>query len=155
MNAMRMIKSSRKLLVGVTSIPWSLALAVGLASTCTTVGAESFADPMQPPKIVPQWTRSERATIPAPSEPLPGPLTAIWSVSGRRHAILGGETVTVGSRIGGVKIVQITDDEVVLKGPRGESRLGLNAGMAQIEKSFKKTQQDQSTSTARSIERTP
>ena len=94
----------------------------------------SLADPMRPPPILARVVRPMPAAVSTPAPAPPGPLTAIWSVGGRRQAIVGDETVVVGTRVGAMQVARITDDEVVFAGPNGEHRLALNAGIEKIEK---------------------
>lgn len=90
------------------------ATAVWLLS-CAAQGAP-FPDPTRPPSM----TGSGDDTSPG------GPqLESILIAPDRRLAVINGEQVTLGSKIGGGAVVRITETEVVVRGAEGEQTLRL------------------------------
>lgn len=92
---------------------FATALAAWLLSRAAC--AAPFADPTQPPVM----RGSEAALAGAPR------IESILIAPDRRLAVISGQQVTVGSRIGAAAVVSITETEVVLRGPDGEQKLKL------------------------------
>lgn len=80
------------------------------------VNAAPFADPTQPPVM--------RGPGEAPLSGAPR-IESILIAPDRRLAVISGQQVTVGSRVGAAAVVRITESEVVLRGPEGEQTLKL------------------------------
>ena len=78
--------------------------------------AAPFADPTQPPVF------RESEAVPL----LAGPrVESILIAPDRRLAVIDGQQVTVGGRVGGNAVVRITETEVVVRGADGEQTLRL------------------------------
>lgn len=82
--------------------------------------AAPFADPTQPPN-----------TTGTASDPLStGPrVESILIAPDRRLAVINGEQVTLGSKLGVGAVVRITETEVVVRGPDGEQTFSLFPGV--------------------------
>lgn len=76
--------------------------------------AQPLADPMRPPIAGPV----ESATKPA--EPA---VQMIMIAPERRYAVIDGQTVTQGGRVGDARVVRIAETEVTLRGPAGETKV--------------------------------
>ena len=80
--------------------------------------AEMLRDPTRPPTIV--FTPQERETIEV------GPvLQSVSFASGRRTAIISGQNVKTGSKIGEARVVRINETEVLLQTGEGLQTLKL------------------------------
>ena len=93
-------------------------LATSLAASLLAgaVQAAPFADPTQPPVI----RNAGEAGLAA------GPrIESILIAPDRRVAVINGQQVTIGSRVGTAAVVAISETEVVLRGAGGEQRLKL------------------------------
>ena len=94
-------------------------LAMGAASPVATQSAPP--DPMRPPSFVHV----------APADSLAAPTgasvlqTIILRRKGKPLAVINGETVELGGRIGDARLVKLSDNEAVLQGPRGRESLRL------------------------------
>ena len=86
-------------------------------------GAETFSDPTRPPQGIEQQTGAESAA----NTPR---LTMIRMSEGRASAIVDGQEVVVGSQVGEMRVMKITEAEVVLKGKHGSEVLKLFAEVA-------------------------
>ena len=89
-----------------------LALAAMLAAAAQ---AAPFADPTQPPAITPGEPGSAGGQR----------VESILIAPDRRLAVVGGQQVTIGSRIGAGTVVRISETEVVVRGGDGEQTLKL------------------------------
>lgn len=78
--------------------------------------AAPFADPTQPP-IVRDAGEGARTAGPR--------IESILIAPDRRLAVIDGQQVTVGSRVGSSAVVRITETEVVVRGAAGEQTLRL------------------------------
>jgi MSHA biogenesis protein MshK len=79
--------------------------------------AAPFADPTQPPAT---------SDVDVSTGRLAGPrIESILIAPDRRLAVISGQQVTVGSRVGSAAVVRITETEVVLRGAEGEQTLRL------------------------------
>lgn len=86
----------------------------------TAVQAQ-LADPTKPPVAV---------SAPTPDAPnaaaaSTGLQSIILRKSGKPAALINGEVVELGGKLGEARLVRITEDSVVLKGPEGEETLRL------------------------------
>jgi len=95
------------------------ALAIGvLLVTATAARAAPFADPMRPPSA---------AGIDAPGPTsADGPrLESVLIAPDRRIAVINGQQVSVGGKVGSGEVVRITESEVVIRGAGGDAILKL------------------------------
>lgn len=81
------------------------------------VQAESVPDPTRPPAGV-----DAVATIVVTSGPL---LQAIRTLDGQRLAIISGQALKVGGKVGDTIVTRIDEDRVMLRGPEGVQTLKL------------------------------
>lgn len=99
-------RATAKRLAYLSGLPLLVACSLALAQA--TRAADVLRDPTRPP-----------AALYATDEPAmtrTGPvLQSIRRANGRYTAVVNGETVKVGSRIGDARVVKISDTEVVLK----------------------------------------
>ncbi|MFZ5510120.1 MAG: hypothetical protein ACOZCP_08695 [Pseudomonadota bacterium] len=89
-----------------------------LAAAAGAVAAQSLPDPTRPPG----------AAHGAPGGAVQGGhtlQTIIMPARGKALAIINGERVQVGGRVGEAQVVRITEAEVVLKGPEGMRTLRM------------------------------
>lgn len=89
----------------------ALALAAGASSSL----AAPFADPTRPPSIVEGGKR----------EPGGPRLESVLIAPDRRVAVISGQQVSIGSRIGDGEVIGITESEVRIRRPGGEESLKL------------------------------
>lgn len=87
---------------------WLLKLAIIALWLCT--GASSLTDPTRPPDYVPSKSQSMKITGPMT-------LTAIFSYSDYKVAIINGERLRVGDKVGDYTIIKIKANGVELIGP--------------------------------------
>jgi MSHA biogenesis protein MshK len=98
----------------VTAAAGALAVLWSAASPAQTGG---LPDPTRPP------TFSE---APAASAPAPAGLQAVLlRPHGRSVAVINGQTVAVGEKVGEARLVSLTANEAVLSGPNGKEVLKL------------------------------
>ncbi|MDZ4201713.1 MAG: hypothetical protein U1C96_06155 [Gallionella sp.] len=81
--------------------------------------AESLVDPTRPPSLVATPGAGEIV------DAVPAGLTSILISKERRAAIIDGETVELGARHGGARLIEIHEGFVVMKGSRGRQVLTL------------------------------
>ena len=90
----------------------------------TILSAQAQFDPMRPPPGMAEVARPAENTPPGEAG------LAVQSVILRKGmqplALIGGETVTIGSPVGDGKVISIGETEVVLSGPGGRQVLKLN-----------------------------
>ncbi len=79
--------------------------------------AESLPDPTRPPGGV-----DETTSVVVPSGPA---LQVIRTLDGKRLAIISGQTVKVGGKVGDAIVTRIDEDRVLLRGPEGVQTLKL------------------------------
>ena len=94
----------------------SIVAAIALLLT-GMAGAAPFGDPTQPPALRDAGDASMASGGPR--------VESILIAPDRRLAVINGEQVTVGSRVGSGAVVRITDTEVVVRGADGEQTLKL------------------------------
>ena len=80
--------------------------------------AESLPDPTRPPVGL----EATSASVAAPSGPL---LQLIRTLDGRRTAVISGQVVRVGGKVGDAVVARIDEDRVILRGPTGMVTLKL------------------------------
>lgn len=79
-----------------------------------------LADPTRPPLV------AEPATATSGAAPASGGLqSVILKKKGKPAALINGEIVELGGMVGESKLVKVSEDAVVLKGPAGEETLRL------------------------------
>lgn len=107
-----------------------------IALLAAAVQAQPVADPTRPAAALisePATPRLVSAPSPKPAAAAPAPLPALQSVQiprdGAPNALLGGQVVRVGDRIGEHLVTAIDGQGVSLRGPRGEQRLALFANV--------------------------
>lgn len=69
---------------------------------------------------------------------VPGPvseLKSIWMVGNRRYAIVGSNTVEVGSKVDDKRVTRITETQVTLRGQEGNETLSLVMGIEKKDRS--------------------
>lgn len=84
-----------------------LGLSLVLSAMTAQAGTENLPDPTRPPN-----TLTVGDAEPAPSGP---ELQSILVASNRRVAVINGQTVQVGDKVGDAKVFKISETEVVLK----------------------------------------
>lgn len=92
-----------------------------VASAWASIGHGQLADPTKPPAAL---------AAPAPDAPAAGAAavglqSVIMRKNGKPAALINGEVVELGDKLGEAKLVKITEDAVVLRGPQGEETLRL------------------------------
>jgi MSHA biogenesis protein MshK len=93
----------------------ALALLVA-ASSAAIAQAAPFTDPMRPPSIL-------ESSLPAAAS---GPrLESVLIAPDRRIAVISGQQVTVGGKVGAAEVVRITESEVVIRSAEGTATLKL------------------------------
>jgi len=96
------------------------ALALGCCAPLGQVSGQStLPDPTRPPAIARAAESRAAADAAVPV------LQSILIARDRRSAVISGETVTVGARYGAMRVMQIGETEVVLKGGEGVVTLKL------------------------------
>jgi MSHA biogenesis protein MshK len=93
---------------------------------CTTAQAalgQSLADPMRPPNVA-GAASTEDAETEAPRQ-----LQSVLFSAGRKIAVINGETVALGDRVGDGVVTKISQTEVVLKFPDRIEVLKLLGGI--------------------------
>lgn len=85
-----------------------------------TCAAEALQDPTRPPAALSMPQGSAAAL--APSGPQ---LQSVQISAGRRSAIISGQRVRLGDKVGDARVVRINENEVVLKGGSGLQTLQL------------------------------
>lgn len=94
---------------------------VVVALIAPPVLAQPLADPTRPPTDI---------AAPAVATAPPGPrLSSVLISPGRRLAVVDGETVAVGGKVGDATVVQISETEVVLKRGEETERLTMFSGI--------------------------
>jgi MSHA biogenesis protein MshK len=85
--------------------------------------AEPLPDPTRPP---PGWAESAPDMAATVSGPI---LQSVQISAAGRTAIINGQLVRVGQKIGDARVIRISEDEVVLKGGTGMETLSLFPGV--------------------------
>jgi MSHA biogenesis protein MshK len=92
-----------------------------VASAWASIGHGQLADPTKPPAAL---------AAPAPDAAAVGAAavglqSVIMRKNGKPAALINGEVVELGGKLGEAKLVKITEDAVVLRGPQGDETLRL------------------------------
>ena len=103
------------------ALAWRCALTL-FAGVAPCVSAQALTDPMRPPSVVAgeQGVESEPRTE----------LQSVLISRGRRLAIINGETVMLGGKVGDAKVTRISETEVELTYPDRKEVLKLLDGVA-------------------------
>lgn len=105
-----------------TAVLLMLALAAAVAAMApASATAQEMADPTRPPD-----SGDDR---PAPTAGNTLNLQSILISATRREAVINGQVVRAGGRIGQTKIVKISDNQVLVDGPRGMQVLRMFPGI--------------------------
>lgn len=106
------------------SLARTAAAAAGvLLLACADCGAQGLSDPTRPP---PAFGSAGAADAGAETSSLQ---SIIRSSRGKPAAIINGEYVVLGGRVGEARLVKISDDSVTLKTPTGSETLMLVPGV--------------------------
>lgn len=89
--------------------------AICVSALAGSAAAQPLADPMRPPVLGP---------LPGAPAATAGPVVdTIIIGAGRRYAVIDGQTVTQGGRVGDARVVRIAETEVTLRSAAGETRV--------------------------------
>lgn len=99
------------------ALTWALALAAGGAM------AQGWSDPTRPPAVLGMERDAQTAT---PGAPQLQSILISRNPGGRRVAVISGQTVRLGGRIGNAVLFRISQNEVVLKRGRTLETLKLS-----------------------------
>ena len=94
--------------------------------------AEALPDPTRPPGGL-FVTDGQNA------EPVPSGLQSVIIAPGRRAAIINGQTVELGEKIGDARLVSVTEHEVVLRGKHGKQVMTMFPGVTMRPKTVPKS----------------
>lgn len=94
---------------------------LALAGTAYAALPETLADPTRPPATVAGGDAGAMAEV------NPSRLTSVIlpKQGGRPSAIIGGQVVPLGGKVGEARLVRVTESGAVLEGPEGVERLYL------------------------------
>ena len=90
------------------ALAWLTAVTAGFAIAAVQAHAQGLVDPTRPPASLGKPGAGEET--PAGSQ-----LQSVLISSGRRLAVINGDTVALGGMVGEARVVKITETEVVLK----------------------------------------
>lgn len=105
----------------------SLAAVFLAASAWAPAGHGQLADPTKPPPAF-QALQAPAASVPDPAVPAAaggGLQSTILRKQGKPAALINGEVVELGGKLGEAKLIEITENTVVLRGPEGKETLHL------------------------------
>lgn len=94
-------------------------LSLGLMLSCTLLQAEG--DPTRPPAA---WLSLPGSSGDAAADPF-RLQSVLWPQQGKPVAIIGGQVVQVGGKVGGATLVKLSEHDAVLRGADGVTRLYL------------------------------
>ena len=92
-----------------------------LAQMMPVLAAAQLVDPTRPPQHI-SVPEAEAGQTPAPSV---GLQSVILRKEGRPAALINGQIVELGARVGEMRLVKVEEDAVVLLGPEGRETLRL------------------------------
>jgi len=104
-----------------------LPLAAMIAAACGAVSAQALGDPTQPPAVL-AAPGGGVAAAPDPTEPAPLQLQSILvsrEAGGRRIAVINGEVVRTGAKIGDAVVDSVGENTVVLRRGKHKETLRL------------------------------
>ena len=108
----------------------ALLLALGASSAGQAALAQALADPMQPPKAASQPAADPGKAAPAVQGGAAAPrLQSVLISPNRRLAVIDGNTVPLGGRVGDATLVSITESEAVLVKDNTRETLRLFPGV--------------------------
>lgn len=87
----------------------------------STAAAAQLADPTRPPLAI----ESSPAIAGSPPPAASGLQSVILRKKGQPAALINGEIVELGAKVGESRLVKVSEDAVVLKGPAGDETLRL------------------------------
>ncbi|MBI4985573.1 MAG: hypothetical protein HZC24_09590 [Rhodocyclales bacterium] len=103
-----------------------IACGLALLAAMTVAQAQALADPTKPPASIEKPVAAEAAEAkPAPA----GLQSVILRAGGKPAAIINGEYVVLGGRLGEARLVKISEDSVTLKSAAGRETLRLMPGV--------------------------
>jgi hypothetical protein len=91
-------------------------------------GFSGGADPTRPPTSL-SMPEAEAPTQQANEAPASGLQTIIWRKGAKPAAIINGERVELGGRLGDARLVHLGETEAVLQGPNGKETLRMISGV--------------------------
>ena len=97
-------------------------MALGFGLAMEQAAAQALIDPTRPPDVA----EAAGDTLNASRGPL---LQAVLISTGRRYAVIDGNQVGLGAKIGAARIVGITESAVILEGASGRTTLKLLPGV--------------------------
>ena len=100
---------------------------LALLAAMTVAQAQVLADPTRPPAVA--VNPAVEAGVPGAAAPPAGLQSIIRREGAKPAALINGEYVTLGGRVGDATVVKIGDDSVTLKGPTGLETLKLMPGV--------------------------
>lgn len=101
-----------------------------LSSVLSPLTAEDFPDPTQPPAGINAASSGQgTAVVGLPISPARRGLQSIIISPDRRAAIINGEMAELGAKVGGAKLVEVSESGVVLQGAQGRQVLALFPGV--------------------------
>lgn len=106
----------------------ALFLMLGL-SLLSATGVQAAGDPTRPP---PAFMPDAPAAASAPQSREPAPALVLQSIllsDGRKRALISGQSLGLGDRIGDARLVQLNETQAVLQGPQGMQILELTPGV--------------------------
>lgn len=96
-----------------------------LGSLATMAQAETLPDPTRPPAAVLAAQQSAVADVTESEEAATGLQAVLLRRSGKPLAIINGQTVHLGGKLGDARLVRLTETTAVLDGPNGRETLRL------------------------------
>lgn len=100
---------------------------LALLAAMTVAHAQELADPTRPPAVA--ANPAGTATAPGAAAVASGLQSIIRRDGAKPAALINGEYVTLGGRVGDARVVKIGEDAVTLKGPMGREILKLMPGV--------------------------
>lgn len=100
-----------------------LIAALAMGGAAPVAGQSALPDPMRPPSAV-----DAASATSGPANVLPGTnglQTIILHRKGKPLAVINGETVELGGKLGEARLVKLSETEAVLQGPQGREVLRL------------------------------
>lgn len=103
-----------------------LAAAAALTCACTTLQAEVLPDPTRPAtEFLPSGSAASSAKQAASDDGL----KTILISPDRRSAVINGQQVPLGGKVGGERLMAVCEDSVVLQGADGRHEVSLYPGV--------------------------
>ncbi len=120
---------ARRLTLSRTSMVWVTMLSIVFMAVSGTVNAKgtatgsALADPTRPPAILAEGQPNE--DISKKELPASGLQTVILRKGAKPLAIINGQTVKLGEKVGDARLVRLSETEAVLQGPEGKEIMRL------------------------------